>query len=140
MIGSRIYKSLDEDSKKYLHTKSDMWIWKSHEGEDYYDGVTMLQILVTKVNPSTRVGVSDLKEKLRRVKLSNHSDDVHEMLEYMQDNYSKILQAGGSHEDYLMDLYNALLTTKNDVFRDVIQQSKDDWEVGRLVLMLLLTK
>ena len=52
------------------------------------------------------------------------------MLEYMQDKYSKILQAGGSHEDYLMDLYNALLTTRNGVFRDVIQRSKDAWECG----------
>ena len=104
MIGLQIYNSLDEDLKKSLQSKLAMWTWKSNGGEIYYGGVKILQLLVTKMNPSTCVGVSDLKEKLRHVKLSNYTDNVHEMLEYMQDKYTKILQAGGSHEDYLMDI------------------------------------
>lgn len=104
MIGLQIYNSLDEDLKKSLQSKLAMWTWKSNGGEIYYGGVKILQLLVTKMNPSTCVGVSDLKETLRCVKLSNYTDNVHEMLEYMQDKYTKILQAGGSHEDYLMDI------------------------------------
>ena len=53
MIGMHIFDSLNEESKKTLRSKSAMWIWKSSAGETFYDGVTMLQILVTKVKPST---------------------------------------------------------------------------------------
>ena len=52
------------------------------------------------------------------------------MLDHMSDTYTEILKSGGSHEDYIMDLYSALLSTKNEVFKSFIQRSKDDWETG----------
>jgi hypothetical protein len=130
MIGMRIFNSLNDESKKSIRSKSALWSWTSVDGEQFYDGVTMLQILVTKVKPSTRVGLTDLKDKIRSAKLSNFSENVADMLDNMGDNYIEILKSSGSHEDYLMDLFNALLSTKNDVFKAFIQRQKDDWETG----------
>ena len=131
MIGMRIFNSLSDESKKSIRSKSALWSWTSVDGEQFYDGVTMLQILVTKVKPSTRVGLTDLKDKIRSAKLSNFSENVADMLDNMGDNYIEILKSSGSHEDYLMDLFNALLSTKNDVFKAFIQRQKDDWETGK---------
>jgi hypothetical protein len=130
MIGMRIFNSLSEESKKSLRSKSELWKWISTDGEEFYDGVTMLQILVTKVKPSTRVGLTDLKDKIRSAKLTNFSDNVADMLDHMNETYLEILKSSGSHEDFLMDIFNALLTSKNDVFKAFIQRSKDDWETG----------
>jgi hypothetical protein len=131
MIGMRIFNSLSDESKKSIRSKSALWSWTSEDGEQFYDGVTMLQILVTKVKPSTRVGLTDLKDKIRSAKLVNFSENVADMLDNMGDNYLEILKSSGSHEDYLMDLFTALLSTKNDVFKSFIQRQKDDWETGK---------
>jgi hypothetical protein len=131
MIGMRIFNSLSDESKKSIRSKSALWNWMSEDGEQFYDGVTMLQILVTKVKPSTRVGLTDLKDKIRSAKLSSFSENVADMLDHMGDNYLEILKSSGSHEDYLMDLFTALLSTKNDVFKSFIQRQKDDWETGK---------
>jgi hypothetical protein len=130
MIGMRIFNSLSEESKKSIRSKSELWKWTSTDGEEFYDGVTMLQILVTKVKPSTRVGLTDLKDKIRSAKLANFSENVADMLDHMNDIYLEILKSSGSHEDFLMDIFNALLTSKNEVFKSFIQRSKDDWETG----------
>jgi hypothetical protein len=130
MIGMRIFNSLSEESKKSLRSKSELWKWTSADGEEFYDGVTMLQILVTKVKPSTRVGLTDLKDKIRSAKLANFSENVADMLDHMNDIYLEILKSSGSHEDFLMDIFTALLTSKNEVFKAFIQRSKDDWETG----------
>ena len=53
------------------------------------------------------------------------------MLDHMNDTYLEIVKSGGSHEDYIMDLFNDLLLSKNNIFNDYIQRSKDEWEVGK---------
>jgi len=35
-----------------------------------------------------------------------------------------------THDDYTMRLFDALLTSKNAVFRSMVQSKKDDWELG----------
>ena len=37
------------------------------------------------------------------------------------------------HPDYMMHLSNTLLTSKNDIFRSMIQQLKKAWEIGESV-------
>ena len=128
MIGLRIYNSLTDESNKSLNTKSELWSWKTSNVEVIYDGVTMLQILVTKVKPNTRVVVTDLKDKLCSAKLSGHNNIVINLLDHMNDTYQDILKIGGSHEDYVIDFFNVLLTTKNEEFSLFIQQKKDEWE------------
>jgi hypothetical protein len=130
MIGLSIFNSLDEASQKSILTKSNIWLWTDQDGKLCYDGVSMLQILISKVKPTTRVGVSDLKICLRNVKLSQFNHDVSKMCEHMDGLYQEILRNKGSHEDYLMDVFNALLTTKNSIFRSSVQDEKTKWEKG----------
>ena len=87
MIGQRIYNSLNASSLASLKLKENIYLWKSSVGEEFYDGVTMLQLLVEKVKPSTRVGIIDLKDKIRAAKLANFSHSVSDMLDHMNDTY-----------------------------------------------------
>jgi hypothetical protein len=130
MIAHRIMNSLKPAALASLKLKESKFLWKSSDGEIYYDGVTMLQILIEKVNPTTRVGVVDLKDKIRNAKMANYSHNVREMTDKLQSYYNDILRKGRTHEDFVLDLFNALGSGKNDVFCDFIQRKKDEWDTG----------
>jgi hypothetical protein len=53
LIGLRIIKSLDKTSLASLKLKESKYLWISNTGEEFYDGPTMLQMCVEKVNPNT---------------------------------------------------------------------------------------
>ena len=130
IIGLRILASLTKASVSALKLKQGLYLWKSTSGETYYDGPTMLQLCIEKVNPNTRVGVAHLKESLRNAKLSVFGHNVSEMTDKMTSLNDEIIQRGFSHDDYVLDLYQALLSGKNDVFTSYIQRKRDDWDTG----------
>ena len=92
MIGLRILGSLDKASLKSLKMKEKMYLWENSDGERFYDGPTMLQICIEKVSPSTRVGVSQLKETLRNIKASSFGHNVRDLTDKMDVTYREILQ------------------------------------------------
>ena len=48
----------------------------------------------------------------------------------MEANYKEILCDNFTHQDYVMHLFNALLTAKNNIFQLMIQMEKDRWDLG----------
>jgi hypothetical protein len=130
IIGLRIIKSLNKTSLASLKLKESKYLWISDTGEEFYDGPTMLQICVEKVNPNTRVGVADLKETLRNVKLANFSHNVRDMTDQMTSVYDDIIQRGFTHEDFILDIFRALLSGKNDIFTQYVQRQRDSWDTG----------
>ena len=46
----------------------------------------------------------------------------------MENAYDTIITNNGSHDDYIIHLFNSLLSTKNSVFKDYIQVFKNQWE------------
>ena len=48
----------------------------------------------------------------------------------LSDNYTIIINKGGFHEDYLHDIFRALLSVTNTNFNPLIEISKDDLEIG----------
>ena len=51
------------------------------------------------------------------------------MIDFMEANYEEIVAHNCTHNDYTMQLFNALLTSKNDIFRSMIQRLNDAWEI-----------
>ena len=133
MIGLRILGSLNESSLKSLKLKEKLYLWEDVNGTKFYDGPTMLQLCIEKVNPSTRVGVSKLKEVLRSVKASSYDYNVGDLTDKMDATYREIVQRGSTHDDYVMDLFNVLLSNKNTIFTDFIQREKDKWDTGAVI-------
>ena len=52
------------------------------------------------------------------------------MLDDMNRNYLDVLRQGHTHDSYMMHLFDALFTSKNESFVSFIQRKKDDWEIG----------
>ena len=90
----------------------------------------MLQILVEKMKPSTRVGIFALKDKFHATGLVNFNHNIGDILDHMNDTYLEIARSGGKHENMSMDLFNSLLPSKNAIFNAYIQSTKDNWEAG----------
>ena len=140
MIGLRILGSLDKSPLTLLKLKENMYLWKTSSGRTFYDGPTMLQILIETVKPSLRTGIADLKDKLRGSKLSTFKYNVKKMTDKMQGTYNEILKHGQTHEDFILDLFCALLTCKNDVFHGFITQEQDKYETGEDIIPGTLIK
>jgi hypothetical protein len=130
MIGSRILGSLDKNALKSLKVHSGLYTWKTTEGETLLDGPTMLQILVSKCKPSTRVGVTGLKAQIRSIKLSSFGYNVSDMLEHMKGLKNEVEELGHTHDDMIRDMFNALETGKNEIFSRHIESLKTKWEGG----------
>ena len=128
MIGERIWKSLSPQAQTTLQNHSKKYIWTLPTGEQIYDGPTMLQILVSAVNPSSMVGITNLKEKLRAITLSGFQHNVVEMFNHQCSVYQEIQQLGKTHEDIIFDTFKALTTTTNSEFDAFVKDLKNKWE------------
>ena len=130
MIGERIWNSLNQSSQTSLQTHAKKFIWKSTTGDQLYDGPTMLQILVQSISPSTMVGLSTLKDKLRSINLASFNHNVVDMFTHQTRIYNEILQLGKSHDDIEYDTFKALLTTTNEEYEMFVNDLKSKWETN----------
>jgi len=130
IIAKRIENGLTMTSWKTLFSKRKHFTWTHANGTARFDGPAMLQILISSVNLSTRVGVSDLKSWIHSTKLVQFQYNVVDMCNIIMTSYELINKRGGCHDDIFLDLYDALLSGKNDVFNRFVERSKDNWEVG----------
>ena len=131
MIGQRILGSLNKQALKSLKTKRHLFEWTQADGVCYLDGPVMLQILLQKCKPSTRVGVSSLKTKIRNHKLANFGYNVVDMLESMDGLRQEIEDLGQTHDDIILDMFTALETGKNEKFATHVDKLRTEWEEGR---------
>ena len=69
MIAKQIENSISTVSWKRLFSKRKHFTWTQTNGNASYDESTMLQMLVSSVNQSTRVGISDLKSLISSARL-----------------------------------------------------------------------
>ena len=129
MIAKRIENSMTMSSWKTLFSKRKTFTRMDTNGTASYDGPTMLQILVSGVNPLTRLGVSDLKTLICLTKFVHYQYNFVDMCDSIMSNYELIKERGGHHDDIVLDLSDSLLSGKNDVFNHFIERSKDNWEV-----------
>ena len=81
MISKRIEGSLDEALfKTLLILKKCMWT-NSVTGVQEFDGPTMLQLIVSSINPTTCVDVSTHKIEIQTATLQKFGNNVQEMVD-----------------------------------------------------------
>jgi len=78
MIAKRIVAYLKTADYEVLKNKAQQFTW-SGQGEEEIDGPTILWILLQICNPSTRVGVAELKEDLRKTTSAKFQHNVKSM-------------------------------------------------------------
>ena len=129
MIAKRILGRLKAADYKILKNKETQYKWTGN-GKVEYDGPTILWILLQACNPSTRVGVSELKSDLRTATSAKFKHNVKDLTDYMSSKYREIREKGQHHQDYLLDLFNALETVPNDNFAYFVRKERQAWEIG----------
>ena len=131
MITKWVMNSLTPTGWRKLNLKSKHFTYHFGDGKDSaLDGPTMLLVLLKAANPSTRVGLSAFKSKLSRASVTNYDDDVTKLIDVMEANYQEILTNHGTHDDYAMNLFDALMDHQDSEFRSHILTKKNEWEAG----------
>ena len=129
MIAKRILGHMKPADYKILKNKEEKYKW-SGNGKVEYDGPTILWLLLQSCNPSTRVGVSELKTDLREATSAKFKHNVKDLTDYMSSKYREIREKGQQHQDYLLDLFNALKTVPNSDFSAFVRDERQSWEIG----------
>ena len=100
-------------------------------GQIENDGIIILKLILTKINPSTRVGVRNLINKLTKMNLADYKEDVVAMVNAFQSTYNEIkAKDDKGYSSPESALFDALLTTKNKDFEDSINSIVREWEKG----------
>ena len=103
IITKRIQNSSTATSWASLFSKRKHFYWTSATGTISYDGHI--------INPSTYVGVSDLKMNLQESRLVRFQFNVTGLTDKILADYELILEQKGKHDDMVLDLFNALLSS-----------------------------
>ena len=129
MIAKRTIGYLKLSDQENLKNKSSKNTWSGHNDEEM-DGPTILWILMQTCNPSTRVGVSELKEELRSANSAKFGHDIQKLTDFMSLKYRKIKEKGQKHEDIILDVFNAFKTVLNPDFAAHVCDQRNKWELG----------
>ena len=98
-----------------------------------FDGPTMLWIIFNTIKPSTTIGLENYKLKIEKARMNRYNHNVVDMLDEIEEAYNTIVRQGGSHDDYMQHILDALLSTKNEEFRSYILRKKDDFDEGKTI-------
>ena len=129
MIAKRIMNYLKSSDLEVLRNKQKLYTWTGN-GIVEHDGPNILWILLQTCNTSTRVGVAELKEDLRKATSSKFKHDVRALTDYMSSKLRKIREKGQRHDDFHHDLFKALETVPNTDFAAHVREEKRRWEIG----------
>ena len=82
-------------------------------------------------NPSTRVGVSKLKEELRTANSAKFGHDIQKLTDFfISSKYREIKEKRQMHEDIILDVFNAFKTVRNPDFAAHVRDKRKRWELG----------
>ena len=81
-------------------------------------------------NPSTRVGVSELKEELRGSNSAKFGHNIQKLTDFMSSKYCEIKEKGQTHEDMILDVFIAFKTVPNPDFDAHVRNERKRWELG----------
>jgi len=65
------------------------------------------------VNPDIMMTILKLKMDLVGVKATTFGNNITDMLDHIEEIYADIIREEGSHEDYLINIFEALKTLNN---------------------------
>ena len=113
MISKAIEVSITKTSLIKIRLFQREYEWADDGSIIRNDVSTMLYILFKRINPATRIGVSNLKDEIDKTTLAKFGNNLKDLLDDMSSNYTTIIDKGESHADYVFHNFRALLTGKN---------------------------
>lgn len=129
MLGTKLWASLTSDFK--IEIQGDQEEFKhGHE----YDGPRLWDYIRRRVNPTTTVGASKLKDLIESAKLSDFGNDVVKFNTWFDDTKKSIIkeEGEGRYNEYLRSLFKTYLGCTNQEFVESIKDEKRKWTQGKL--------
>jgi hypothetical protein len=129
MLGTKLWASLTSDFK--IEIQGDQEQFK--HGQEY-DGPKLWDYIRRRVNPTTTVGASRLKDLIESAKLSDFSNDVIKFNTWFDDTRTSIIKEDGEgrYNEYLRSLFKTYLGCANSEFVESIKDEKRKWTQGKL--------
>ena len=128
MLGSKIWNSLTSSFQIDIQGSRDEF----QRGEEY-DGPLLWDFIRRRINPSTTVGASKMKDEMETKKLSDFGDDVIKFNTWFEDTRERITkEEGDGYNEYLRSLFRSYLTSSNKEFVEAINAERRNWIQGKL--------
>ena len=128
MLGEWIYNSLTDSAKSSINVNRKLFEYKMQDGSTVRDGVTMILIALKRVSPNTRVGISNVKTSLSKVDPAQFKGDIGKMCVSMLKSKQDIEDMGGTHEDFVLNVFSAAERSKSSKFVQYVNRIRDEWE------------
>ena len=94
-------------------------------GDSYIDGAAFFNVIFSKVDPSTVVGVANLKLLIEKADLASFAHNVSDLVQHFKRIKGKIEAAGDrNYNEYCRLIWDALGTTQNKQFLMLTTLSK----------------
>ena len=98
MIEKVIQAHISKASFQYLLLEKKHFEWVGANGYQKWDGLVMLWLILKKINPTTQVGISNLKDTIEQATVQKSSNNVVVMLDRMQKNLEDIKYRGYTYD------------------------------------------
>ena len=141
IIAKAILAHIAPASVKALSLEKSLYTWIDSNGNEKIDGPSLLKVILTKLAPSTVLGVQKLRAKITATRLKDFEYDVVSMLDNMQTNYDEILAQGGSMDTYYTAVFDALLSGGDTTFnswvvhrQNAYYENSDDFNIDNLFM------
>ena len=92
----------------------------------------MIKIIFNKADPTTHSGINSLKNELNVFNLKDYDGNVARMLDEMKLKCNEIYNQGSTHDDFLLNIFNALKTSSDPQFLKFISNKCDTWNEDKL--------
>ena len=114
--------------------ESDRYTRALPNGNSYIDGAAFFNLIFSKVDPSTVVGVANLKMQIEKADLASFAHNVADMIQHFKRIKGKIEAAGDrNYDEYCRLIWDALSTTQNKQFLMLTTLSKTQHDEGTFV-------
>ena len=131
ILGNKLWASLKPDFQIELSGKTNEF----KRGNEY-DGPLLWDFIRRRVNPTTTVGASKLKEELEHTSLDKFEDNIIKYNSWFDDMHTMIIRdkGPGKYNEYLRNLFRAYLTCSVEEFVDAVKDERRKWMQGKLAV------
>ena len=130
MLGHQLWNSISSAFKVEIIGSK-----KEFVKEQEYDGVLLWDFIRRRINPTTTVGASRLKDEIESNTPAMFNNDIIKYNTWFEDTREAIIkEEGKGYNEYLRSLFRAYLTCDQEEFLDAIKDEKREWIQGKVPL------
>ena len=127
-MGAKLWNSLTPEFQIEI-----MGSREEYEKSDETDGPLLWDFVRRRINPTTTIGASRLKDAIETKTLADFDHDVVKFNTWFCDTRDlNIRDEGGGYDEYLRSLFRAYQVSDQQEFKDTIAEEKRNWVHGKV--------